>query len=49
MKATVDRMSGLIDNVLDFARGRLGGGITLDRNPMRCSNRYCIRSSMNSA
>jgi sigma-B regulation protein RsbU (phosphoserine phosphatase) len=25
-------MTGLIDNVLDFARGRLGGGITLDRN-----------------
>ena len=24
-------MSGLIDNVLDFARGRLGGGITLTR------------------
>lgn len=24
------RMSGLIDNVLDFARGRLGGGITLE-------------------
>jgi GAF domain-containing protein len=23
------RMSGLIDNVLDFARGRLGGGLTL--------------------
>lgn len=28
--ATIDRMSGLIDNVMDFARGRLGGGITLD-------------------
>ena len=26
---TVDRMTGLIDNVMDFARGRLGGGITL--------------------
>jgi sigma-B regulation protein RsbU (phosphoserine phosphatase) len=25
-------MSGLIDNVLDFARGRLGGGIGLERN-----------------
>ena len=24
-------MSGLIDNVLDFARGRLGGGFTLSR------------------
>ena len=28
---SVVRMSGLIDNVLDFARGRLGGGITLTR------------------
>ena len=26
------RMAGMIDNVLDFARGRLGGGITLDRD-----------------
>jgi sigma-B regulation protein RsbU (phosphoserine phosphatase) len=31
MQATVFRMAGLIDNVLDFARGRLGGGIALDR------------------
>jgi sigma-B regulation protein RsbU (phosphoserine phosphatase) len=29
---TVSRMSDLIDNVLDFARGRLGGGITLNRD-----------------
>ncbi|WP_420382465.1 GAF domain-containing sensor histidine kinase [Novosphingobium sp.] len=28
---TVERMGGLIDNVMDFARGRLGGGITLER------------------
>lgn len=28
--ATIARMSGLIDNVMDFARGRLGGGITID-------------------
>ena len=27
---SVRRMSGLIDNVLDFARGRLGGGIALN-------------------
>jgi signal transduction histidine kinase len=33
MQATVNRMSRLIDNVLDFARGRLGGGLTLQRNP----------------
>lgn len=32
MQTTVTRMSGLIDNVLDFARGRLGGGITLSRD-----------------
>ena len=24
-------MAGLIDNVMDFARGRLGGGLTLER------------------
>jgi len=29
MQSTVKRMSGLIDNVLDFARGRLGGGLPL--------------------
>ena len=32
---TVTRMSDLIDNVLDFARGRLGGGITLSRDANR--------------
>jgi sigma-B regulation protein RsbU (phosphoserine phosphatase) len=35
MQTTVMRMSGLIDNVLDFARGRLGGGITLSRDANR--------------
>jgi signal transduction histidine kinase len=29
MQKSVMRMAGLIDNVLDFARGRMGGGITL--------------------
>lgn len=29
---SLGRMSGLIDNVMDFARGRLGGGLSLDRN-----------------
>jgi phosphoserine phosphatase RsbU/P len=29
MHGSIVRMSGLIDNVLDFARGRLGGGFTL--------------------
>lgn len=33
MHQSVDRMSALIDNVLDFARGRLGGGLTLSRKP----------------
>lgn len=32
LETTVRRMAGLIDNVLDFARGRLGGGLTLDRD-----------------
>jgi sigma-B regulation protein RsbU (phosphoserine phosphatase) len=32
MQTTVTRMAGLIDNVLDLARGRLGGGITLHPN-----------------
>lgn len=30
MHGSVQRMSSLIDNVLDFARGRLGGGLILD-------------------
>ena len=33
MQKSVARMSALIDNVLDFARGRLGSGITLKRSP----------------
>jgi signal transduction histidine kinase len=32
MQHSVDRMARLIDNILDFARGRLGGGFSLDRN-----------------
>ncbi|HEX4028404.1 MAG TPA: GAF domain-containing sensor histidine kinase [Rhizomicrobium sp.] len=35
MQASVHRMSGLITNVLDFARGRLGGGLVLERKPLR--------------
>jgi signal transduction histidine kinase len=31
MQQSTDRMATLIDNVMDFARGRLGGGITLKR------------------
>ena len=33
MQNSVSRMSQLIDNVLDFARGRLGGGLILRRAP----------------
>lgn len=33
MGQSVSRASGLIDNVLDFARARLGSGITLSRDP----------------
>jgi sigma-B regulation protein RsbU (phosphoserine phosphatase) len=32
INTTVTRMADLIDNILDFARGRLGGGITLSRD-----------------
>lgn len=32
MHKSVERMSALIDNVLDFARGRLGGGLALSRS-----------------
>ena len=32
MEGSVVRAAGLIDNVLDFARGRLGGGLILNRN-----------------
>lgn len=35
LETTVVRMAGLIDDVLDFARGRLGSGITLDRDARR--------------
>ena len=31
MQNSVHRMKGLIDNLLDFARGRLGGGLSLER------------------
>ena len=31
METSVDRMAGLIDDVMDFARGRLGAGISLER------------------
>jgi sigma-B regulation protein RsbU (phosphoserine phosphatase) len=31
IQRSADRMAGLIDNVMDFARGRLGGGLGLER------------------
>ncbi|MBO1074312.1 GAF domain-containing sensor histidine kinase [Roseomonas marmotae] len=33
LQSSVSRMSGMIDNVLDFARGRLGGGLPLETRP----------------
>jgi signal transduction histidine kinase len=35
MQKSAARMSAMIDNVLDFARGRLGSGIALNRAPER--------------
>lgn len=35
MQSSVARMAALIDNVLDLARGRLGGGLTLQRAPVQ--------------
>lgn len=37
MQSSVSRMAALIDNVLDFARGRLGGGLglTIAREPLQ--------------
>lgn len=32
MRDSASRMLGLIDNMLDLARGRLGGGLTLNRD-----------------
>jgi sigma-B regulation protein RsbU (phosphoserine phosphatase) len=32
IEGSIVRAAGLIDNVLDFARGRLGGGLTLSRD-----------------
>ena len=32
IQASAKRMSGLIDDVMDFARGRLGGGLSLTRD-----------------
>lgn len=37
METSVDRMAGLIDDVMDFARGRLGRGIVIDARLMPVS------------
>lgn len=34
MQSSVDRMVNMIENILDFARGRLGGGLTLQKRPV---------------
>ncbi len=34
MQGSLDRMANMIDNILDFARGRLGGGLSLQRHPV---------------
>lgn len=31
MQSSIDRMARMVDNILDFARGRLGGGLSLNR------------------
>ena len=33
MEHSVTRMAGLIDDVMDFARGRLGGGLDVEQSP----------------
>lgn len=33
IQSSIDRMARMVDNILDFARGRLGGGLTLDLKP----------------
>ncbi len=38
MKTNVRRMSGLIDDVLDFARGRLGGGLEVELTEVESIN-----------
>jgi signal transduction histidine kinase len=34
MQTSVDRMTQMIANILDFARGRLGGGLSLQKRPV---------------
>jgi signal transduction histidine kinase len=36
MQTSAKRMSGLVNDMLDFARGRLGGGFPIERDPKAC-------------
>lgn len=47
MQGSVNRMSRLIDNVLDFARGRLGGGLLCNGPPAIRSSKRSSRSWRN--
>lgn len=52
MQGSTSRMSRLIDNVLDFARGRLGGGIDIRRDahePLGPTLQLVIREMKSSA
>jgi signal transduction histidine kinase len=51
IRASVKRMAGLIDDVMDFARGRLGSGLTLNRGadePLEPILRHVIAESRTS-
>jgi signal transduction histidine kinase len=51
IRASVKRMAGLIDDVMDFARGRLGSGLVLDRSadePLEPVLRHVIAESRTS-
>jgi signal transduction histidine kinase len=52
IRASVKRMAGLIDDVMDFARGRLGSGLVLDRSadePLEPVLRHVIAESRTSS
>ncbi|SDB56309.1 GAF domain-containing sensor histidine kinase [Belnapia rosea] len=38
IQGSVGRMSGLVDNLVDFARFRLGGGLRLEKGPVQMEN-----------
>ena len=49
IRGSVKRMGGLIDDMLDFAKGRLGGGFALDAIPTHPSEIIWSKSSGNCA